>query len=81
MGRTSDSGFELGKELTFDYALLPHAGDWRKAGVYRDGLEFNLMEDRGRKLTVADGALELDLRPFEIKTIRWELQHMGAPGR
>jgi alpha-mannosidase len=40
-GMSSDSGFELGKEITFDYALVPHAGDWRQAGVYRDGLEFN----------------------------------------
>ena len=40
-GMSSDTGFELGKELTFDYALVPHAGDWREAGVYRDGLEFN----------------------------------------
>ena len=23
------------------YALVPHAGDWREAGVFRDGLEFN----------------------------------------
>jgi alpha-mannosidase len=27
--------------LTFDYAVVPHAGDWREAGVYRAGLEFN----------------------------------------
>ena len=40
-GMSSDSGFELGKEFAFDYALVPHAGDWRQAGVYRDGLEFN----------------------------------------
>jgi len=40
-GMSSDSAFELGKELTFDYALVPHEGDWRQAGVYRDGLEFN----------------------------------------
>jgi alpha-mannosidase len=40
-GMSSDSGFELGKELTFDYALVPHKGDWREAGVYRHGLEFN----------------------------------------
>ena len=40
-GMSSDSGFEMGKELVFDYALVPHAGDWRRAGVYRDGLEFN----------------------------------------
>jgi alpha-mannosidase len=40
-GMSSDSGFELGKELAFDYALVPHAGDWRQAGVYRAGMEFN----------------------------------------
>ena len=31
----------MGKPLTFHYALVPHAGDWRRAGVYRDGLELN----------------------------------------
>ncbi|MDO9591849.1 MAG: glycosyl hydrolase-related protein, partial [Erysipelotrichaceae bacterium] len=40
-GMSSDSGLELGKELTFDYALVPHNQDWRQAAVYRDGLEFN----------------------------------------
>ena len=40
-GMSSDSGFELGKRLTFDYALVPHGGDWRQASVYRHGLEFN----------------------------------------
>ena len=40
-GMTSHTGLELGKELTFDYALVPHAGDWRQAGITRDGLEFN----------------------------------------
>ncbi len=40
-GMSSDSGFELGKQLTFDYAIVPHAGDWREAGIYRAGLEFN----------------------------------------
>ncbi|MHB9133822.1 MAG: alpha-mannosidase [Armatimonadota bacterium] len=40
-GMSSDTGLELGKELTFDYALVPHAGDWRQAAVYRDGLAFN----------------------------------------
>jgi len=40
-GQGSDSGLELGKELSFDYALAPHAGDWREARVYRAGLEFN----------------------------------------
>ena len=40
-GVSSDSGFELDKELTFHYALVPHAGDWSQAEVYRRGLEFN----------------------------------------
>jgi len=39
-GMTSDTGLELDRELSFDYALVPHAGDWRAARVYRDGLEF-----------------------------------------
>ena len=40
-GQGSDSGLELGKQLTFHYALVPHAGDWRQARAYREGLEFN----------------------------------------
>ena len=39
-GMSSDTGLQLGNELTFDYALMPHAGDWRRAGVYREGMEF-----------------------------------------
>ena len=140
-GMSSDTGFELAKEFTFDYALVPHSGDWREAGVYRDALEFNhpllahtvashagvlpkrwgflqitphnvvtsalkpgpdgtavlrvyeatgkpthasiqlsaqvaaaeevnLMEDSGPQLTVADNTLQLDLRAFEIKTLK-----------
>ncbi len=40
-GMSSESGFQLGVERTMRYALVPHAGDWREAGVFRDGLEFN----------------------------------------
>jgi len=40
-GVSSDSGLEVGKRLAFDYALVPHMGDWREAGAYRAGLEFN----------------------------------------
>lgn len=40
-GVSSDSGLEVGKRLTFDYALVPHASDWRQAGVYRAGMDFN----------------------------------------
>ncbi len=141
----SDSSFELNKELTFDYALVPHAGDWCAAGVYREGWEFNhplvvcaaaahpgalskrwgfleivpqnivlsslkpgadgtavlrmyeaagqpttakirlsaaaaaaeevnLMEDLGKKLTLAGNSLQVAFRPFEIKTIKFRLQ-------
>jgi len=37
----SGTALELGKERTFHYALVPHAGDWRQANAYRAGLEFN----------------------------------------
>jgi alpha-mannosidase len=40
-GVSSDSGLELGKPLTFQYALIPYRADWREAGVYRAGMEFN----------------------------------------
>lgn len=39
--QSTDSGFALGQERTFHYALMPHASDWRKAGVARAGMEFN----------------------------------------
>jgi alpha-mannosidase len=40
-GVSSDLGLELGEERTFDYALVPHAGSWQEAHIYRAGLEFN----------------------------------------
>ena len=40
-GESSDLGLELGVERTFDYALVPHSGDWRDAAVYKAGAEFN----------------------------------------
>jgi alpha-mannosidase len=40
-GVSSDSGLEVGKRLSFHYALVPHMGDWRDAGAYRAGLEYN----------------------------------------
>ncbi|HXP63619.1 MAG TPA: glycoside hydrolase family 38 C-terminal domain-containing protein [Dongiaceae bacterium] len=145
-GQGSDSGLELGKELTFHYALVPHAGDWRAAAVCRAGLEFNhpllvrkaaahpgslpvrwgwlevspanvalsalkpardgatvlrvyetagqatpgvtiklqarilaaneanLMEDAGASIAVTNDAVQFDLHPFEIKTIKLRLQ-------
>lgn len=40
-GVDSASGQELGKRVTFDYALVPHRGHWREARVYRHGMEVN----------------------------------------
>jgi len=38
--KTTD-GYEIGVPHTFDYALVPHAGDWRDAEIVRRGMEFN----------------------------------------
>ena len=40
-GDPADLGLELGVKRTFDYALVPHEGDWRAAEIYRTGWEFN----------------------------------------
>lgn len=40
-GESSELGLELGVRRTFNYALVPHAGDWKAARIYRAGLEFN----------------------------------------
>jgi len=152
-GMSSDSGFELGKELTFDYAVIPHPGDWRQAGIHREGMEFNnpllvytassqpgalpsrlsfvqitdpnvvvsalkpgqkgdavlrvyeaaglpaegvrvrpsvpviaaeevnLMEDPCRALPVVNGMVNLDLRPFEVKTVQLKLGRIGKDQR
>ncbi len=37
----SDTALELGKHIAHDYALVPHAGSWQDAQIYRAGLEFN----------------------------------------
>jgi alpha-mannosidase len=38
--RTTD-GYELGVRHEFEYALVPHPGDWRQAQLVRRGAEFN----------------------------------------
>ena len=38
----TDGGYEKGKTHIFDYALVPHEGDWKHAGSYRKGMEFNV---------------------------------------
>ncbi len=38
---TSDTALELGTPISHDYALVPHAGTWQDAQVYREGWDFN----------------------------------------
>jgi alpha-mannosidase len=65
-GMSSDSGFQLGKERVVRYALVPHAGDWSAARVFRDGLEFNhpliarVVAPHPGKLLPRWGLLDLD---------------------
>ena len=40
-GMSSETGFEIGQLRTFDYALVPHRGDWQQGAPYRCALEFN----------------------------------------
>jgi alpha-mannosidase len=40
-GMSSETGLELGTPLTLQYALVPHTGNWKDAGIYRSGWEFN----------------------------------------
>jgi alpha-mannosidase len=37
----STDGYEIGVTHAFDYAILPHEGDWRDADLVRRGAEFN----------------------------------------
>ncbi len=68
-GQGSDSALELGKELTLDYALVPHAGDWNDARVYRAGLEFN------QPLVVRKASAHRGKLPA-----RWGFVEVSAPG-
>jgi len=78
-GMSSESGFELGNELTLSYALVPHTGDWRDAGIYRDGIEFNnpLIV---RKLPVHRGVLPARWGLIDISHANVVLSAM-QPGR
>lgn len=149
-GVGSDSGLMEGREVHFDYALMPHRDTWQQAQVYRSGLAFNeplmarkaachagalpkrwgllalshdhvvvsalkrgedgglvcrvyeaegkaaaavqikctmpvdaayevnLIEDVVTPLATADDAVQFDLGPFEIKTVKWVLRGDSA---
>lgn len=75
-GMSSETGFEIGKEFIFDYALVPHSGDWRDAGVYRDGLEFNnpllasTAEARHGMLPACQGFLDISHANVVVSTLK-----------
>lgn len=62
--KTTD-GYEIGVPHHFDYALVPHKGDWREADIVRRGTEFNrpLMAS---KVTTHSGRLPQRLSLFEV---------------
>jgi len=64
----SDTALELGKRISHDYALVPHAGTWQQAQVYRAGLEFN------NPLVVRS----VDAHPGAMPQ-RWGLLQVSAP--
>ena len=69
LGMSSESGFQIGKRLELRYALVPHAGGWREAGIYRDAMEFT------NPLVVRKAAThEGPLPP------RWGLVEISKPG-
>jgi alpha-mannosidase len=37
----AEGAMELGQTHALEYALVPHAGDWRQAGIFREGLAYN----------------------------------------
>ena len=39
-GMSSDSGFQLGKERTVYYALVPHSSGWPESGIVQEGHAF-----------------------------------------
>src|SRR5208282_1064959 len=39
-GMSSDSGFQLGKERTMHYALVPHSNGWAESGIVQESYEF-----------------------------------------
>lgn len=41
MSNSSEGGHEINIPHSFDYALVPHKGDWREAGLHRHGAELN----------------------------------------
>jgi alpha-mannosidase len=60
LGPITQAAYEKGKTHIFDYALIPHSGDWRSVQAYRRGAEFNVSLipiKPGKKLSKITGIL------------------------
>ncbi|WP_165224257.1 alpha-mannosidase [Aquisphaera insulae] len=75
-GMSSEGAFQIGKERTAHYALLPHLGDWRDAGLARAGLEFNhplvarLIDSHAGDLPLSKGFLEVSSPSVIVSSIK-----------
>ncbi|MBX3255339.1 MAG: hypothetical protein KF862_14455 [Chitinophagaceae bacterium] len=75
-GMDSVTGLQLNKQLSFEYALVPHVGSWQDASVYKEGFEFNapllcIKTDRHKgKLLRRWGLLELSHPNVVITSVR-----------
>lgn len=73
--KTTD-GYEIGVAHGFDYALVPHAGDWRDARIVRRGLELNRplivrkAERRAGRLPPRMSLFEIDAQGVVISAVR-----------
>ena len=74
-GQPTDGAFEKGIEHVFEYALLPHDGDWRAAEVYRAGLELNYPLTV-RKVAAGSGELPGELGLLEASPANVIVSHM-----
>lgn len=75
-GMSSASGLELGRELTFDYGLVPHLGDWRDTRAWRHGMEKNhplltrVASSSDGVLASRWGLLEIDHPHVAVSTLK-----------
>ena len=70
LGVPTDRGYEKGIDHVFEYAFLPHPGDWRHGASYRAGLEYNTpliaVNSGSSSGTVASRTSYLEVTPRQL---------------
>ena len=75
-GMSSDSGFQLGKERTMRFALVPHSHGWSDAGVVRESRQFldpliaRVVASHDGPLPGRWGFLDLDADNVELSDVK-----------